>query len=131
WSPRRIGHSALTEIVRKVLLTYWNTTAFHVLYARTEDWTPAHGAVPPVAEREVLDRWLLSELHTLTRDVTLALESFDTQTVGARIAGFIDDMSNWYVRRSRRRFWRGDVAAFATLHETLEVLTRLMAPLTP
>ncbi|MEJ7633402.1 isoleucine--tRNA ligase [Aeromicrobium sp.] len=131
WSPRRIGHTALTEIVRKVLLTYWNTTAFHVLYAGTEGWTPGSGDVPPVAEREVLDQWLLSELHTLTRDVTAALEAFDTQTAGARIAGFVDDMSNWYVRRSRRRFWRGDVAAFATLHETLDVLTRLLAPLTP
>ncbi len=131
WSPRRIGHTALSEIVRKVLLTYWNTTAFHVLYAGTEGWTPADGEVPPVAEREVLDQWLLSELHTLTRDVTAALETFDTQTAGARIATFVDDMSNWYVRRSRRRFWRGDTAAFATLHETLDVLTRLMAPLTP
>ncbi len=131
WAPRRIGHNALTEIVRKVLLTYWNTTAFHVLYAGTEGWTPASGEVPPVAEREVLDQWLLSELHTLTRDVTAALEQFDTQTAGARLASFIDDMSNWYVRRSRRRFWRGDTAAFATLHEALEVLTRLMAPLTP
>lgn len=131
WSPRRIGHTALSEIVRKVLLTYWNTAAFHVLYARTEGWTPADGEVPPVAEREVLDQWLLSELHTLTRDVTASLETFDTQAAGARIATFVDDMSNWYVRRSRRRFWRGDAAAFATLHETLDVLTRLMAPLTP
>jgi len=131
WSPRRIGHTALSEIVRKVLLTYWNTTAFHVLYAGTEGWTPATGEVPPVAEREVLDQWLLSELHTLTRDVTASLEAFDTQAAGARIATFVDDMSNWYVRRSRRRFWRGDTAAFATLHETLDVLTRLMAPLTP
>ncbi len=131
WAPRRIGNTALSEIVRKVLLTYWNTTAFHVLYARTDGWTPATGDVPPVAEREVLDQWLLSELHTLTRDVTAALEQFDTQTAGTRIAGFVDDMSNWYVRRSRRRFWRGDTAAFATLHETLDVLTRIMAPLTP
>jgi isoleucyl-tRNA synthetase len=131
WSARRIGHSALSEIVRKVLLTYWNTVAFHVLYARSEGWSPATGTAPPVAEREVLDRWLLSELNTLVGDVTVALESFDTQDAGARIARFVDDLSNWYVRRSRRRFWRGDVAAFATLHETIDVLTRLMAPLTP
>ncbi len=132
WSARRIGHTALSDIVRKVLLTYWNTVAFHVLYARSEGWTPlSDGAVPPVAEREVLDRWLLSELNTLVGDVTAALEKFDTQDAGARIAGFVDDMSNWYVRRSRRRFWRGDVAAFATLHEVIDVLTRLMAPITP
>ncbi len=133
WSARRIGHTALSEIVRKVLLTYWNTVAFHVLYARSEGWTPLDGAtpVPPVADREVLDQWLISELHTLVGDVTAALERFDTQEAGTNIARFVDDLSNWYVRRSRRRFWRGDVAAFATLHETIDVLTRLLAPLTP
>jgi isoleucyl-tRNA synthetase len=114
-----------------VLLTYWNTVAFHVLYARSEGWSPADGEAPPVAEREVLDRWLLSDLNTLVTDVTVAMEKFDTQKAGSRIARFIDDLSNWYVRRSRRRFWKGDVAAFATLHETIDVLTRLMAPLTP
>ncbi|MEO6471263.1 MAG: isoleucine--tRNA ligase, partial [Aeromicrobium sp.] len=130
WSARRIGHNALTEIVRKVLLTYWNTVAFHVLYANTEGWTPATDA-PDVADRPLLDRWLLSNVHELTRDVTAAMESFDTQQVGSRIAGFIDELSNWYVRRSRRRFWKGDPAALATLHETIDILTRLMAPLTP
>jgi isoleucyl-tRNA synthetase len=131
WTARRIGHTALSEIVRKVLLTYWNTVAFHVLYARSEGWAPVDGAAPPVAEREVLDQWLLSEVNTLVGDVTVALETFDTQDAGTRISRFIDDLSNWYVRRSRRRFWRGDVAAFATLHETLDILTRLLAPLTP
>ena len=132
-AARRMGHTALSEIVRKVLLTYWNTVAFHVLYARSESWSPLDPSTPapPVAEREVLDRWLISELNTLVGDVTAALERFDTQDAGSRIARFIDDLSNWYVRRSRRRFWRGDVAAFATLHETIDVLTRLMAPLTP
>jgi isoleucyl-tRNA synthetase len=132
-AARRMGHTALSEIVRKVLLTYWNTVAFHVLYARSEGWSPLDPSTPapPVAEREVLDRWLISELNTLVGDVTVALERFDTQDAGSRIARFIDDLSNWYVRRSRRRFWRGDVAAFATLHETIDVLTRLMAPLTP
>ncbi|MDX6276247.1 MAG: isoleucyl-tRNA synthetase, partial [Nocardioidaceae bacterium] len=83
WSPRRIGHTALSEIVRKVLLTYWNTVAFHVLYTGSEGWTPTTGEIPPVAEREVLDQWLLSELHSLTRDVTASLEDFDTQDAGA------------------------------------------------
>ncbi len=130
WSPRRIGHAALSEIVRKVLLTYWNTVAFHVLYANTEGWTPATGS-PAVADRPLLDRWLISQVHELTRDVTELMERFDTHQVGSRIARFIDELSNWYVRRSRRRFWKGDRAAFATLHETIEILTRLMAPLTP
>lgn len=131
WSARRIGHNALTEIVRKVLLTYWNTVAFHALYARAEGWSPATGDVPAPAERGVLDRWLLSQSQILTRDVTEALEGFDTQRAGTLLATFVDDMSNWYVRRSRKRFWRGDTAALATLHEVLDVLTRLMAPLVP
>jgi len=89
-----------------------------------------------VAQRPVLDRWLLSSLHTLVRDVTAALEAFDPATAGRLIATFIDDLSNWYVRRSRRRFWDGPAtpdgaAAFATLYTALETLTRLMAPITP
>ena len=130
WSARRVGHATLQEIVRKVLLTYWNTVAFQVLYARTNGWNPDQTA-PAAAERPVLDRWLLSQLHRVTRDVTAALEVFDTQRVGTRLGEFIDDLSNWYVRRSRRRFWDGDPAALATLHETLDALTRLLAPLTP
>jgi isoleucyl-tRNA synthetase len=130
WSARRVGHSTLQEIVRKVLLTYWNTVAFQSLYARANDWTPADEA-PALADRPVLDRWLVSGCHRLTRDVTSALENFDTQRAGQLLAEFIDTMSNWYVRRSRRRFWDGDSAALATLHDTLHTLTLLLAPLTP
>ncbi len=130
WAARRVGNATLQEIVRKVLLTYWNTVAFQALYARTNDWTPDRPA-PAVDRRPVLDRWLLSQLHRLTRDVTTALEDFDTQRVGSQLATFVDDLSNWYVRRSRRRFWDGDPAALSTLHEALEVLTRLLAPITP
>jgi len=131
WSARRIGDTVLSEIVRKVLLTYWNTVAFHVLYARAEGWSPAHDDAPPVSERPVLDRWLLSRTHELIGGVTAALEDFDTAGAGKQLSDFIDDLSNWYVRRSRKRFWRGDRAAFGTLHEVLDVLTRLLAPLTP
>ncbi len=130
WAARRLGHGNLQEIVRKVLLTYWNTVAFQALYARANGWTPADVA-PDVAGRPALDRWLVSGRNRLTRDVTAALEVFDTQRAGQLLAGFVDDVSNWYVRRSRRRFWDGDPAALATLHETLEVLTRLLAPLVP
>jgi isoleucyl-tRNA synthetase len=91
---------------------------------------------PAPASRPVLDRWLLSELSLLIRDVTAAFEDFDPAVAGRRLASFIDDLSNWYVRRSRRRFWDGPgtpdgAAAFATLATVLETLTRLMAPLTP
>ncbi|WP_166351454.1 isoleucine--tRNA ligase [Phytoactinopolyspora limicola] len=130
WQSRGIGSGILGEIVRKVLLTYWNTASFLSLYGRTASWSPAHGA-PPVGERPVLDRWALSELNQLVADVDAAMENFDTQRAGSLLARFVDDLSNWYVRRSRRRFWDGDPAALATLHQCVETLTRLLAPLVP
>ncbi len=139
WATRKVSADTLAEIARKVLLTYWNTVSFLVLYASADagpDHTAMPGPVPPPADRPALDRWLLSELNLVVREVTAALEAFDPATAGRRIAGFIDDLSHWYVRRSRRRFWDGPVtadgaAAFATLSRALETLTRLMAPITP
>ena len=129
--PRRVGHETLSEVVRKVLLTYWNTASFFTLYADTNGWDPATAPAPARADRPLLDRWALAELASVTAEVTEALEDFDTQTAGRLLAEFVDDLSNWYVRRSRRRFWDGDPAALGTLHEVLDGLTRLMAPFTP
>ncbi|WP_254790430.1 isoleucine--tRNA ligase [Blastococcus tunisiensis] len=131
WSARRVGHETLSEVVRKVLLTYWNTASFFTLYAEANSWDPAAAPPPPRADRPLLDRWALAELAAVTDGVTAALEDFDTQGAGRLIARFVDDLSNWYVRRSRRRFWDGDPAALGTLHEVLDGLTRLMAPFTP
>jgi isoleucyl-tRNA synthetase len=131
WSARRIGDEVLEDVVRKVLLTYWNTTAFFVLYANASAWMPGTVPVPDISDRPLLDRWAISELHATVLEVDAALEDFDSARAGRRLARFIDDLSNWYVRRSRRRFWAGDVSALSTLHECLEVLTRLMAPFTP
>jgi isoleucyl-tRNA synthetase len=130
WSARRVGHNALQEVVRKILLTYWNTVAFQSLYGRTAGWSPS-AADPPPAARPVLDRWVLSELDELVGKVDAAMAAFDTHETGKLLAAFVDDLSNWYVRRSRRRFWRGDPAALATLHEALRTVTLLMAPITP
>ncbi|GGK98409.1 isoleucine--tRNA ligase [Sphaerisporangium melleum] len=132
WAPRRVGHASLEEIVRKVLLTYWNTTSFFTLYAGAESWSPAALAEAPApADRPLIDRWALAELNRTVAEVTDAMESFDTTRAGRRLTDFLDDLSNWYVRRSRRRFWSGDTSAFATLYECLETLTRLMAPFVP
>ncbi|MGS2640432.1 isoleucine--tRNA ligase [Streptosporangium sp. G12] len=132
WAARRVGHGALEEIVRKVLLTYWNTTSFFTLYANAESWSPSRLAeAPAYDERPLIDRWALAELHRTVAEVTSSLDVFDTARVGRRLAEFLDDLSNWYVRRSRRRFWTGDPAAFATLYECLETVTRLMAPVVP
>ncbi|MBI0377835.1 isoleucine--tRNA ligase [Streptomyces albiflaviniger] len=130
WAARRVGHGTIQEVVRKTLLTYWNTVAFQALYARTSGWAPSP-ADPAPAERPLLDRWLLGELGTLTEQVTESLEAYDTQRAGKLLSAFVDDLSNWYVRRSRRRFWQGDAAALRTLHDVVETVTRLMAPLVP
>lgn len=131
WVARRVGHATIQETVRKVLLTYWNSVAFQVLYARTAGWSPDPDSAPPLDQRPVLDRWLHAEAARLVVEVTDAYERFDTQRIGSLLGQFVDDLSNWYVRRSRRRFWDGDPAALQTLHDALVTLTQLMAPMVP
>jgi len=129
WAARRVGHDSINEVVRKTLLTYWNTVSFHTLYANASNFEISQ--TPALAERPLMDRWIISELNLLVKEVDAALEDFDSQIAGRALARFIDDLSNWYVRRSRRRFWDGDVAALGTLHECLVTLTQLLAPLVP
>ena len=129
WAARRVGHESLNEVVRKTLLTYWNTVSFHALYANASNFEISQ--TPPLADRPLMDRWIISELNILIQEVDAALEDFDSQIAGRALARFIDDLSNWYVRRSRRRFWDGDTAALGTLHECLVTLTKLLAPLVP
>lgn len=130
WQARRVGHAAIGDVVRKTLLTYWNTVSFLSLYARLSQWEPSAPAPDP-SQRPVIDRWVISEANQLAREVDLALEAFDTQRAGRLLSTFIDNLSNWYVRRSRRRFWDGDPAALATLHEALRTATLCLAPFTP
>jgi isoleucyl-tRNA synthetase len=129
WAARRVGHDSINEVVRKTLLTYWNTVSFHSLYANASKFELSQ--TPALSDRPLMDRWIISELNTLVQVVDNALEDFDSQVAGRALAQFIDDLSNWYVRRSRRRFWDGDVAALGTLHECLVTLTQLLAPLVP
>jgi isoleucyl-tRNA synthetase len=137
WSSRRLGESTLEEAVRQFLLTLWNVYAFFVLYANAGGFHP--DAPPPgSASRSILDRWILSRLAGTVRDVRDRMDGYDVTGAGRRIQAFVDDLSNWYVRRSRRRFWdpggRGgadSVAAFSTLHECLVTTATLLAPLTP
>ena len=129
WAARRVGHEAISDVVRKTLLTFWNTISFHALYASASQFELTQ--TPPKEKRTVLDHWILSELNVLITAVDKAYADFDSQTAGRELARFIDDLSNWYVRRSRRRFWDGDVAALGTLHECLVTLTKLLAPMVP
>ena len=127
WSARRVGHDAISDVVRKTLLTYWNTVSFFTLYASATSFTIDSS----VTELATLDRWITSELATLIEGVDAAYAAYDSQEAGRQIAAFIDDLSNWYVRRSRRRFWDGDNAALHTLYRCLKELTQLMAPMVP
>ena len=129
WAARRVGHDSINEVVRKTLLTYWNTVSFHALYANASNFELSQ--TPALSERPLMDRWIISELNLLVKEVDAALEDFDSQIAGRALARFIDDLSNWYVRRSRRRFWDGEMAALGTLHECLVTLTQLLAPLVP
>jgi isoleucyl-tRNA synthetase len=129
WSARRVGHDAISDVVRKTLLTYWNTISFHALYAEASNFELSQS--PALKDRSMMDQWIISELNALIADVDKSYNDFDSQNAGKVLARFIDDLSNWYVRRSRRRFWDGDVAALATLHECLTTITQLLAPMVP
>jgi isoleucyl-tRNA synthetase len=135
WSPRRFGPEMVDEVVRKFLLTLWNTYSFFTVYANIDRFNPNEERVP-LSDRPLLDRWLISELNTLVRDVTEGLEEYDATNSARAIQAFVDDLSNWYVRRSRRRFWKSEsdsakLAAYQTLHEALVTLVKLLAPYTP
>jgi isoleucyl-tRNA synthetase len=135
WSSRRLSIEIIEEYLRKYILTLWNTYAFWVTYASLESFDPT-GMNVPVSERPEIDRWILAELDDTIRIATEALDRFDSTTAGKRIEKFVDDLSNWYVRRSRRRFWRSSEdadtrVAFLTLWEALTTVARLSAPFTP
>ena len=127
WSARRVGHEAITDVVRKTLLTYWNTVSFFTLYAKASDFKLTGLS----QTSSTMDRWILSELNHLIAKVDEAYENYDSQTAGTIIGQFIDDLSNWYVRRSRRKFWDGESEALNTLYHCLKELTKLMAPMVP
>jgi isoleucyl-tRNA synthetase len=126
WDGYRFSVETIGEGVRQFLLQLWNTYAFYVLYANVNDVAPAEA--PPGDE---LDRWALSRLAATTERVRERLDAYDATFAGRAIAEFVDDLSNWYVRRSRRRFWDGDPAAFATLRHCLISAAQLLAPFCP
>ncbi|HEX6580655.1 MAG TPA: isoleucine--tRNA ligase [Actinomycetota bacterium] len=138
WSSRRLGDTVLDEAVRQFLLTLWHVYSFFVLYANADGADPDAAPAPPPASRPLLDRWIQSRLAGTVRDVREAMDAYDVTGAGRRIRVFVDELSNWYVRRSRRRFWNpgghggeDSVAAFHTLHECLITTATLLAPFTP
>lgn len=133
-NPRRFSTNLVGEAVRRFMLPYWNVYSFFVTYANIDGFDPVQSPRP--AELAHLDRWVLAELNGLVRDVTQQLEEYNPTDAGRRIQDFVDDLSNWYVRRSRRRFWKSEndqdkLAAYHTLYEVLTTLSKLVAPFTP
>jgi isoleucyl-tRNA synthetase len=128
------GFGPGADVVRRFFLPLWNSYGFFVTYARLDGWVP--GEPVPIDRLSFLDRWILSRLDGLIADIRGALDGYDAARACRLIEAFVDDLSNWYVRRSRRRFWKGELdddkaAAYATLYEVLTSLTRLLAPFVP
>jgi isoleucyl-tRNA synthetase len=133
--PRRFSVNLVGEVVKKFWLTLWNTYRFFVTYANIDGWTPDKAA-PAVADRDLLDRWILARLHQLMQTVSNAFEDYDATNATRPVEAFLEDLSNWYVRRSRRRFWKSEndgdkMGAYATLYECLVTLAHLIAPTMP
>jgi len=135
WLPSRYYDEAVSEMQRKFLGTLWNTYAFYILYASIDnfnpnDYTLDYDKLPP------MDKWILSKLQTLNKYVDDSLESYKLTEPSRTLADFVDDLSNWYVRRSRERFWatgmeQDKINAYMTLYTVLDELCRMAAPFTP
>ncbi|MBI2851497.1 MAG: isoleucine--tRNA ligase [Chloroflexi bacterium] len=133
-NARRFDEKSVAEITRQLFLTLWNVYSFFVTYANIDRFTP--GAAQPTGEPPELDRWITSELNQLILDVDAAMSGYDPTEAGRKIEGFVDELSNWYVRRSRRRFWKSEndadkLSAYNALYQCLVTLTKLLAPLAP
>ena len=128
------SEEGIKHALRHLLLPWWNAYSFFVTYANIDGWKP--GAIDPCASPNVLDRWILSSLDRLTQEVVAAMDVYDLQQSVRPFVRFIEDLTNWYIRRSRRRFWKsrndGDKQqAYATLYEVLLRLSRIAAPFVP
>jgi isoleucyl-tRNA synthetase len=125
----------IADEVKRNLLTLWNTYSFFIMYANLDGFVPEKASVP-VAERSELDRWILARLNELVGQAHADLQDYDVASLTRQVETFVDDLSNWYVRRSRRRFWKSEsdgdkLAAYSTLYEVLVTLTKVIAPVMP
>lgn len=137
WLPKRFDMNGVLEVRRRFLGTLQNSYRFFAEYARLDGFEPGAAEVPPPAERAEIDRWLLSRTQSLVGEVRRRMDAFDLSGACRAIEGFVvDELSNWYIRRNRRRFWKGErgadkLGAHATLHQALETVALLMAPVAP
>lgn len=135
WLPSRFSAEMVNEGKRKFMGTLWNTYAFFVLYANIDQFEPEDYPLD-FASLNVMDRWILSRLNTLIRTVDQGLAAYDITGAARAMETFVDELSNWYVRRGRERYWQGGMEkdktdAYATLHRVLTTLAKLSAPFTP
>ncbi|MFT4203640.1 MAG: isoleucine--tRNA ligase [Chitinophagaceae bacterium] len=136
WDNLRFDIDGIREVTRKFFGTLYNTYQFFILYANVDSFRFEEAYIP-VKDRPEIDRWILSSLHTLVQTVTDALDDYEPTIAGRAVEEFLDEhLSNWYVRLCRRRFWKGEyeadkIAAYQTLFECLETVTRLIAPISP
>ena len=134
WLPNRFSGDAVSESQRKYMATLWNTYAFYVLYADIDNIDPTKLKLSD--KPCLLDRWILSKLNTLIREVDADLDQYHITEAARKMIDFTDELSNWYVRRGRERYWAGEMTqdkadAFVTLYTVLETMARLTAPFTP
>jgi len=133
--PMRFSESGVKDVVRSVVLPLWNAYSFFATYAAVDKWTPPENSTP-ISERSLMDKWIISMAQSLVRDVNIEMEAYRLYNVIPRVLGFIDHLTNWYIRRSRRRFWHNENSAdkqhaFETLYEVLCLFSRLLAPILP
>ena len=136
WDNLKFDVAGIQEVQRKFFGTLYNTYQFFTLYANVDGFSFSEAPVP-LAERSEIDRWILSSLHSLVKKVTAAMDDYEPTVAGRAIESFVDEqLSNWYVRLCRRRFWKGEyeqdkISAYQTLYECLETVIQLTAPIAP
>ncbi len=133
-NARRFSEQLVSEVTRQFMLILWNVYSFFITYANIDNYNPAADTNRP--QPSELDRWILAELNQLVKEVTADLDSYNITDAGRAIERFVDFLSNWYVRRSRRRFWKSEsdvdkLAAYQTLYQCLVTLSKLLAPFMP
>ena len=136
WDNLKFDISGIEEVKRKFFGTLYNTYSFFSLYANIDGFTYEQDTIP-LSDRTEIDRWIISVLNTLIKEVDTEYANYEPTNAGRKIQAFVEDhLSNWYVRLCRRRFWKGEyahdkIAAYQTLYECLLAISKMMAPLAP
>lgn len=136
WTPRRFGPNVVDEALKNFIIPLRNVYSFFSLYANIDHFNPNKTQYIPVEKRNILDKWIIAKLEKLNKEIVEKIEVFEITYLTRKIQSFVDELSNWYVRRSRRRFWKSEndadkLAAYFTLYEVLKKLSLLLAPFTP